>query len=56
MSKTYQCPDCGTILEVQEACGSESYFCPSCKMLVSRSRIKGHPNYAEKNDANSDKK
>lgn len=56
MSKTYQCPDCGATLEVQEACGSESYFCPSCKMLVSRSRIKGHPKHVDKTAEEQDKK
>lgn len=45
--KEYVCPKCGDKLEAQIACGAESYFCNSCKELVSRSKIKGHPNYIE---------
>ncbi|MCH4887774.1 EamA family transporter [Acidaminobacter sp. JC074] len=45
MEKIYKCPDCDSELEAQISCGSESYFCKSCKKLISRKKIKGHPNY-----------
>ncbi len=47
MSDKYKCPDCGEDLEAAIACGSESYFCYTCKSLKSRKRIKGHSHYIE---------
>lgn len=35
----YYCPTCDGELEEQSACGSVSYFCDTCKMLVSRSKM-----------------
>lgn len=39
MSQYYYCPDCLTKLEKKEGCGSISYFCYTCKKLVSRSKM-----------------
>lgn len=36
---TYYCPDCKGELEQVAGCGSVSYFCDSCKTLISRQRI-----------------
>ena len=33
------CPDCQALLEKVAACGSVSYFCPSCNSLKSRRTI-----------------
>lgn len=33
------CPDCQSELERIQACGSTSYFCPSCNELKSKSRV-----------------
>lgn len=46
MSK-YYCPTCYSELEEQSSCGSVSYFCDTCKMLVSRSKML---NELEKNE------
>ena len=35
----FYCPQCLSPLQVEIACGSESYFCPECKGLVSRKKI-----------------
>lgn len=37
--KKYYCPTCENELEEQNACGSVSYFCDTCKVLVSRSKM-----------------
>ena len=33
------CSTCNNVLERQAACGSVSYFCPSCNLLVSRRTV-----------------
>ncbi len=33
------CPDCQAQLEQIQACGSTSYFCPSCYELKSKIRV-----------------
>ena len=33
------CPDCKNMLEQLCACGSSSYFCNHCNLLVSRKRV-----------------
>ena len=38
MSEFY-CPTCHSGLEEHSSCGSVSYFCDTCKSLVSRSKI-----------------
>ena len=38
MNKFY-CPTCQSELEEQSSCGSVSYFCDTCKSLVSRSKM-----------------
>lgn len=35
----YYCPDCDTELEKVTGCASVSYFCDTCKRVISRSRI-----------------
>ncbi len=35
----YYCPTCSHELEEQSGCGSISYFCDTCKKLVSRTKI-----------------
>lgn len=35
----FYCPTCEGKLEEQSACGSVSYFCDTCKSLVSRSKM-----------------
>ena len=47
--EVYKCPDCGSQLEKEIACGAETYYCNVCKSLKSRKRIKGHPNYESGN-------
>lgn len=39
MNDKYYCPDCLSKLEKKEGCGSISYFCYTCRKLVSRSKI-----------------
>ena len=39
MSENYYCPECMSKLEKKEGCGSISYFCYTCKKLVSRSKM-----------------
>ena len=39
MSTKYYCPDCKSQLEELSACGSVSYFCNKCNLLISRKRI-----------------
>ena len=39
MEDQYYCPDCGHKLEVLSGCGSVSYFCNTCKLIISRKRI-----------------
>ncbi len=38
MEKFY-CPECFSKLEKKEGCGSISYFCYTCKKLISRSKM-----------------
>lgn len=35
----YYCDKCYTELEKESGCGSISYFCPSCKVLISRTKM-----------------
>lgn len=35
----YYCPECHSKLEKKEGCGSISYFCYTCKKLISRSKM-----------------
>lgn len=39
MEEQYYCPDCGDKLEVIAGCGSVSYFCNTCKLIISRKSI-----------------
>jgi|GEM_PF-4868665 len=39
MSEIYYCPECLSKLEKKEGCGSISYFCYTCRKLVSRSKM-----------------
>jgi transcription initiation factor TFIIIB Brf1 subunit/transcription initiation factor TFIIB len=39
MSEKHYCPDCKSELEVISACGSVSYFCNKCNLLISKKRI-----------------
>ncbi len=39
MSEKYYCPECLSKLEKKEGCGSISYFCYTCRKLVSRSKM-----------------
>lgn len=55
MTNEYKCPDCGQVLETTIACGSESYFCDTCKSVKSRKRIKGHPHFIKEEDAKEKK-
>ncbi len=38
-NEKYYCPDCLNELEEESGCGSVSYFCNTCKKLVSRSKM-----------------
>ncbi len=38
MPKFY-CPKCQSVLEEHNSCGSVSFFCDTCKELVSRSKM-----------------
>lgn len=35
----YYCPKCHSKLEMYSGCGSVGYFCHSCKVLISRSKM-----------------
>ena len=48
MEDQYYCPDCGHKLEVLSGCGSVSYFCNTCKLLISRKRIMNETQLTEK--------
>lgn len=48
MGEQYYCPDCGHKLEVLSGCGSVSYFCNTCKLLISRKRIMDEAQLTEK--------
>ncbi|MDX9870821.1 MAG: zinc-ribbon domain-containing protein [Clostridia bacterium] len=39
MSTVYYCPECRNELEEISGCGSVSYFCHTCKKLISRKQI-----------------
>lgn len=39
VTQTYYCPECNNSLEYLHGCGSVSYFCNTCKNLVSRNNI-----------------
>jgi uncharacterized protein YlaI len=39
VEKAYYCPDCNHKLELMSGCGSVSYFCNTCKLVISRKRI-----------------
>lgn len=39
MSEKHYCPDCKSELETISACGSVSYFCNKCNLLISKKRI-----------------
>ena len=39
MSTKFYCPDCKSQLEELSACGSVSYFCNKCNLLISKKRI-----------------
>lgn len=45
---TYYCPDCDNKLEKVTGCASVSYFCDTCKKVISRSRIVSEENRKEK--------
>ena len=48
MEEGYYCPDCGHKLEVLSGCGSVSYFCSTCKLVISRKRIMTEEQLTEK--------
>ena len=48
MGEEYYCPDCGHKLEVLAGCGSVSYFCNTCKLVISRKRIMTEEQLTEK--------
>ncbi|MBC8059653.1 MAG: zinc-ribbon domain-containing protein [Clostridiaceae bacterium] len=48
MEEQYYCPDCGNKLEVLAGCGSVSYFCNTCKLIISRKRIMTEAQLTEK--------
>jgi hypothetical protein len=35
----YYCPKCHSKLEMYTGCGSVGYFCHTCKVLISRSKM-----------------
>lgn len=35
----YYCPECHSQLERESGCGSVSYFCNTCRTIISRSKI-----------------
>ncbi|MDD3350541.1 MAG: zinc-ribbon domain-containing protein [Eubacteriales bacterium] len=35
----YYCPKCFALLDKYEGCGSIGYFCNTCKILISRSKM-----------------
>ena len=39
MEEQYYCPNCGHKLEMLAGCGSISYFCNTCKLLISSKKI-----------------
>ncbi len=39
MSEKYYCPDCKGPLEELTGCGTQGFFCDSCKKLISRKKI-----------------
>jgi uncharacterized protein YlaI len=39
MSNIYYCPECKSKLEEISGCGAISYFCNTCKKLISRKKI-----------------
>lgn len=39
VTQTYYCPECEGPLEYLHGCGSVSYFCNTCKKLISRKEI-----------------
>lgn len=48
MEEGYYCPDCSHKLEVLSGCGSVSYFCNTCKLIISRKRIMTEEQLTEK--------
>jgi DNA-directed RNA polymerase subunit RPC12/RpoP len=48
MEKSFYCPDCNHKLELMSGCGSVSYFCNNCKMIISRKRILSEDEVEEK--------
>ena len=48
MGNVYYCPDCSSKLEEISGCGSVSYFCNKCNLLISRKRILTEEQIVEK--------
>ena len=56
MSENYYCPECMSRLEKKEGCGSISYFCYTCKKLVSRSKMLTKDQMDEQKDGLADQR
>ena len=48
MKNVYYCPNCNHKLEEMSGCGSVSYFCNECKILISRQKILTEKQMVEK--------
>lgn len=46
----YYCPKCSSKLSEESGCGSVSYFCNTCKTLVSRQKMLNEERKNQKNE------